>query len=105
MSESSFRGPLDIVLSAIPSLPRAELARIAERMIDRLDELDGDPDLEDDDPAGQCDEDGVNTASRQPTDPHFFTELVPKYDVDQSKGPTNLHAAHREWQRQEYGVR
>lgn len=35
------------LLAVIPSLPRAELARLTERMIDRMDELDGDPDLED----------------------------------------------------------
>lgn len=35
------------MFAAIPSLPRAELARLTERMIDRMDEIDGDPDLED----------------------------------------------------------
>lgn len=35
------------LLAVIPSLPRAELARLTERMIDRMDELDGDADLED----------------------------------------------------------
>lgn len=34
------------LFAAIPSLPRAELARLTMRMIDRLDEIDGDPDLE-----------------------------------------------------------
>lgn len=34
------------VLATIPSLPRAELARITERLIDRMDELDGDSDVE-----------------------------------------------------------
>ncbi|MBW6522528.1 hypothetical protein KZ810_03375 [Sphingomonas sp. RHCKR47] len=34
------------MFAAIPSLPRAELARLTERMIDRMDEIDGDPDLE-----------------------------------------------------------
>lgn len=37
------------LLAAIPSLPRAELARLTACMIDRLDEIDGDPDAEDDD--------------------------------------------------------
>lgn len=37
------------VLATIPSLPRAELARITERLIDRMDELDGDFDLEPED--------------------------------------------------------
>lgn len=37
----------DVMLSTIPSLPRAVLARLVETMIDRMDEIDGDPDLED----------------------------------------------------------
>ena len=41
--------PLDVLLSMIPSLPRAALSRLTERAIDRLDEIDGDPDLEPDD--------------------------------------------------------
>ncbi len=43
--------PLHIALSVIPSLPRPLLARFVERAIERLDASDGDPDLEDDDPA------------------------------------------------------
>lgn len=38
--------PLDVVLSVIPSLPRAVLARLVERAIECLDDLDGDPDVE-----------------------------------------------------------
>lgn len=38
--------PLDTLLDAIPSLPRPLLERLAERMIERLDELDGDADWE-----------------------------------------------------------
>ncbi|WP_298190979.1 hypothetical protein [Novosphingobium sp.] len=33
-----------------------------EALIALLDAMGGDPDLEEDDPHGQCDEDGVNTA-------------------------------------------
>ena len=40
---------IDVMLSAIPNLPRPILARLTARMIDRMDELDGDPDLEDGD--------------------------------------------------------
>ncbi len=39
--------PLDILLSAIPSLPRAALARLTERLIDRIDAMDPDPEMED----------------------------------------------------------
>ena len=35
-----------MMFAAIPSLPRAELTRLTTRMIDRMDEIDGDPDLE-----------------------------------------------------------
>ena len=35
-------GGVTKLLAAIPSLPRAELSRLTERMIDRMDELDGD---------------------------------------------------------------
>jgi hypothetical protein len=38
--------PLDLLLASVPSLPRAILARLTARMIERLDELDGDTDLE-----------------------------------------------------------
>lgn len=51
--------PIDLLLSAIPSLPRQLLDRLVERAIDRIDELDGEPDLEDDDPAGaNCEDEG-----------------------------------------------
>lgn len=38
--------PVDALLATIPSLPRAVLARLTERMIDRMDEIDGDADVE-----------------------------------------------------------
>lgn len=34
------------LLRTLPSLPRPLLARLTERMIERLDEMDGDTDLE-----------------------------------------------------------
>ncbi len=40
------RAPVSIMLAAIPSLPRAELAQLTMRMIDRMDDIGGDPDLE-----------------------------------------------------------
>ena len=46
-SRRSYRPGSVALFAVIPSLPRAELARLTERMIDRMDELDGDPDLED----------------------------------------------------------
>lgn len=53
--------PLSLLSQAIHRLTRAELEDLAQSLIDHMDAADGDPDLEDDDPAGQCDEDGVNT--------------------------------------------
>ncbi|MBI0475742.1 hypothetical protein D9601_10300 [Sphingomonas sp. MA1305] len=44
------------MLAAIPSLPRPTLARLVDHMIDRLDELDGDPDDEDNGDAEPIDE-------------------------------------------------
>jgi hypothetical protein len=44
--------PLDLLLGVLPSLPRPMLARLTMRLIDHLDEIDGDPDLEEDDPPG-----------------------------------------------------
>lgn len=41
--------PLDILLRASPSLPRAALDRLVTQAIDRMDELDPDPDAEDGD--------------------------------------------------------
>lgn len=42
--------PFDLALSIIPSLPRPLLARFVARAIERMDAMDPDPDLEDDDP-------------------------------------------------------
>lgn len=42
-----------------------EISDAIEVLIDVLDALGGDPDLEDDDPAGQCDEDGKNTGGAE----------------------------------------
>lgn len=44
--------PLEALLSALPSLPRPLLARLTMRLIEKVDEIDADPDLEDDDLGG-----------------------------------------------------
>jgi hypothetical protein len=49
---------LATVLAALPSLPRPVLARLTARLIDRLDEIDGDPDLEDYEGSHRVDEKG-----------------------------------------------
>lgn len=55
--------PLALLARALPRLSRHELEALTERLIDHLDGIDGDPDLEDDDPTGLCDEDGMNCGS------------------------------------------
>lgn len=56
------RLPADIALSIVPSLPRPVLERLAQQIIDRLDDMDApDEDCEDDDPCGQMDEDELTT--------------------------------------------
>lgn len=87
--------PLDVLLASVPSLPRAILARLTARMIERLDELDGDPELEDDDPAGADDDLGEADPSRPEPG---FTALRPTYALDQRRGPTNNDAVNRAWQ-------
>lgn len=42
--------PLSLIAQAIPRLSRAELASITERLIERLDAIDGDAEAEEDDP-------------------------------------------------------
>ncbi len=37
---------LEVLLSALPSLPRPLLARLTTRLIERLDDIDGDPDFQ-----------------------------------------------------------
>jgi len=59
------RLPADIALSLIPSLPRATLERMAQQIIDRLDEMDAPTeDMEDADPCGMMDEDELTTGPR-----------------------------------------
>lgn len=54
------RLPADLALSLIPSLPRATLERLAQRIIDHLDDMDGDNDVEpngDEEDGSYCAED------------------------------------------------
>lgn len=61
----SDRMPAHIALSLIPSLPRAQLERLVQQIIDRLDDMDAPTeDMEDDDPAGMMDEDEATTGPR-----------------------------------------
>jgi hypothetical protein len=62
-----------------------EIGRLIEVMIAKLDELQGDVDLEDDDPSHDTLDDGENN------DP----VAIPIYGEDQSAGPTNIAQAER----------
>lgn len=57
--------PLDSLLSALPSLPRPVLARLTLRLIERLDEIDGNPDDEEGDPGGGNVEDEGESAEAE----------------------------------------
>ena len=90
--------PLDVLLSAIPSLPRRELGRLVERAIDHMDRLDGDPDVEDDDPAG----DPLELYGEHSSDTGCaMLPGKPLYDEDQTLGPINERDAARAYQRQQ----
>lgn len=56
------------VLSMIPSLPRPVLARLVASMIDRMDAIDGDPDLED----SEASESHVSPTGRQLRDMRWW---------------------------------
>ena len=86
------------MLRVIPSLPRPVLARLTERLLERLDELDGDPDLEEDDHPG----DPLDIHGEHPTDDgQTMLPTKPIYGEDQTLGPINEQDATRAFYRQE----
>lgn len=68
---------------------RAAIEARIEQLIEYLDRIDGDPDLEDDDPAGGAIDDEGHGEHLLPA--------MPLYAVDQSLGPTNEEVASREY--------
>ena len=54
-------GPMPAVARILARFERDQLAGFIAVALDLLDTLDGPEDAEDDDPCGQCDEDGINT--------------------------------------------
>ena len=54
--------PDPALLQHIAQTSRKTLEQFVAAAIDALDTVDGDPDLEEDDPCGQADEDEINTA-------------------------------------------
>jgi hypothetical protein len=53
--------PILAYIVGVPVAPRVTVERLIDAAIEALNELDGDPDREEDDPSGQCDEDEINT--------------------------------------------
>ena len=68
--------PLDAALAFLPSLPRPALARLVTRMIERLDQIDGDYELEEDNEDHGAEEIGEVEEGR----------MHPAYGIDQSLG-------------------
>jgi hypothetical protein len=108
------RLPADIALALIPSLPRPHLERLVQSLIDRMDEADGDTDLEPEetdhtggeDDCSQTFHDGPGcpisdsdfAVDDQPCDEPFEDlerddPFKPLYGVDQSDGPTGWRLA------------
>ena len=54
--------PIPAVARILARFERDQLAGFIAVALDLLDTIDGPEDAEDDDPCGQCDEDGINTA-------------------------------------------
>lgn len=66
------RLPADIALSLIPSLPRPVLERLAQSIIDHLDDMDPDPDVEpngDEQDGSQSEDDFMDHGERWKQEP------------------------------------
>lgn len=68
--------PLALIAQAIPKLSRHDLESLTERLIDRLDEIDGDPDLEPDDDCCEAGDDGCGPIIRN-GQTHWGSEREP----------------------------
>ena len=84
------------VEAALRLLSRRKLETLIEAAIALLDAADGDTDLEDDDPAG----DYLDERGEAPTDNGAkLLPMLPRYGRNQTRGPLNEKAAHRQWMR------
>lgn len=70
-----------------------EIGQLIETMIAKLDDLQGDVDLEDDDPS-------IDPAAAGEREEGI---LAPIYGLDQSEGPINFDQAHRDHMRSQIG--
>ena len=92
--------PLNVALAIVPTLPRPVLARLVARAIERLDELDGDADLEpevteqDDEPEvdDEPEEDDHSGGSADDEGEPEDGIVHPAYGIDQTTGPLLLHS-------------
>ncbi|MDQ3458593.1 MAG: hypothetical protein M3498_04685 [Deinococcota bacterium] len=74
--------PLDQLLSAIPSLPRPVLSRLTEHLIERLDQIDGDPDVEDSESGNHLVDASGQWCGRAPApDGPWYEDDEPEEDV------------------------
>lgn len=95
------------LFTAIPSLPRAELSRLVTRMIDRMDEIDGDPDLEAEEDVDEAHDDGCDPVYVRgqlrwgATDDAEGRHHIPVYGIDQSAGPLRNSQGGYRWREQE----
>lgn len=80
--------------AVLESMSRSRLEQLAEAIISHLDKLDGDVDIEDDDPAGG-DLDDMGEYDSEDGTP--MCAVLPIYALDQSLGPINEREARRAW--------
>lgn len=73
--------PLSLISQAIPMLSRHELAALTERLIERLDTLDGDCDVENDDPLEEDDHSGTELDNGELDEAEHLP--APDYGIDQ----------------------
>ena len=89
---------LNVALAILPTLPRPILSRLFARAIERLDELNGDADLEpevteqDDEPEIDDEPEEDDHSGGSADDEGEREEgIVPAYGIDQSTGPLPVH--------------
>lgn len=73
--------PLSLISQAVPLLTRHELTALTECLIERLDVLDGDCDIEDDDPREEDDHSGTEIDAGELDEAEHLP--APDYGIDQ----------------------
>lgn len=89
-SHRQYIAPADLVRVLGPAQAMKELGDMIEHLIAQLDGLTGDPDLEDDDPAGDPLDIGEAPADTE------VLAMLPRYGLDQSRGPINERPAYEQ---------